>query len=153
MARTRRRTVAVFCCCALLMAAPGCSYVVVKGPPKEAPKEATPSIDCTESIDAPIVDTILAVTGLAVALALGAAYSCPPNEMCMGRGMEAIGAGVVGGLAAGVGGVSAWYGYSKTSKCRSAVACTHGDQAECDRLHWNVPPPASAPAVSPQPSP
>lgn len=107
---------AIACLAAAALAASGCSFMVVRGPPRDTPPGAFPH--CTSAPIAPIIDTGL--FGLAV---FGAVYAhqrldepdggeFPNNDFLrMQRTFSIIGA-VIEGAAAG-------YGYLKVASCRA----------------------------------
>jgi hypothetical protein len=106
-----------------LVASPGCSLILTKGPEPEV----HPPPECTTSVAAPVTDTILAATSVALAIAglAAASSSCPSTGQfgnCgLGQGSgEIVG---IGGAALGVlFGVSAGLGYARTSACRTSLA-------------------------------
>lgn len=104
----------------LVEAGPGCSLILTKGPEPEL----HPPPECTTSAAAPVVDTILAATAVALAVAgfASTSPSCSSNDFGCGIGKgtgEALG---VAGAALGVlFGVSAGVGYGRTSACRASL--------------------------------
>lgn len=99
--------------CAALAAAPGCSFVLVQGPPRG--HEQMTSFSCTRGNAVPLVDAAVAGTGLFVGGTLMAAGHA--NEWVAAYGV--VGAGlVVEGL---VFGVSSLVGFHRTAHCREAL--------------------------------
>jgi hypothetical protein len=106
----------------LVEAGPGCSLILTKGPEPEL----HPPPECTTSVGAPVVDTVLAATSVALAIAglAGASSSCSStggfNGCGIGKGTgEALG---VAGAALGVlFAVSAGVGYGRTRACRASL--------------------------------
>ncbi len=152
-----RRAVAICCCGLLLVMAPGCSFVFVRGAPSEPPMDPVPTarLECTESAVAPAVDTVLGVmsaVGAMIGIA-GYAQGCDPPPKpgqweilgrCWDRNMSggiALAAGIPALVLLG----SAVYGYVKTSRCRQVnaaiVAC---QSADLDACQWLSPPPPPA---------
>jgi hypothetical protein len=110
---------------ALLVATmPGCSLIFTRGPQPEL--HARP--ECTESVAAPVVDTVLAalsVTLLGLGIAAEAESSTPcTGEFCslngigQGSGWIAIAAGAATGILFTT---SAVVGYQRTSACRASL--------------------------------
>ena len=110
---------------ALFVAAfPGCSLIFTKGPQPEL----HPPPQCTESVAAPVVDTVLAalsVTLLGLGIAAEAESSapcagqfCSLNGVGQGTGWIAIAAGAATGILFTT---SAVVGYQRTSACRASL--------------------------------
>jgi hypothetical protein len=110
----------------LVAASPGCSFVFTRGPEatvspaRSGELFGTTSPDCTSSVAAPVVDTVLATLSLAL---IGAAVIAVAN--CKGSGSPAQSAGAIaiaGGAATGaVFTASAVAGYQRTAACRAAL--------------------------------
>lgn len=90
----------------------GCSYLVVRPPPKE--EGPVPYYACTGRIVAPVMDTVLAVSD-----AVAAPYYAMGNNNHSQYANAAL-AGSLLGVA--VFGSSAVYGYYETARCREAQA-------------------------------
>ena len=122
---------------ALVMIAPGCSFIFTRGPPPTPPpgrdggRSRTAPPDCTSSVAAPVVDTVLGTASVALVVAgvAGATYKDPPcrtGEWFCGFGngwTQAAGAGaiIVGTLTGALFIASAAVGYTRTAACRAAV--------------------------------
>jgi hypothetical protein len=110
----------------LVATSPGCSFIFTRGPePAVAQVHSaellrSTSPDCTSSVAAPVVDTVLATLSLAL---IGAGVIVVAN--CKGSGSPAQTGGVIaiaGGAATGaVFTASAVAGYRRTAACRAAV--------------------------------
>lgn len=121
----------------LVLATPGCSFIFTRGPPptpppeglSEPPRAAPP--DCTSSVAAPVVDTVLGTMSLALLVAgiAGVAYkepSCTPGEWFCGFGRgytQAVGGGaiIVGTITGAIFIASAAVGYQRTAACRAVL--------------------------------
>lgn len=124
-----------------LMALGGCSWAFVhKAPTPPIPLE--PFATCTESVAAPILDTVGAASMLAVAAGGGFVLSLTCLDWnqtghCPTAALAAIGA-LPGAALAVVYGFSAWYGYRHTAACRELLelqrACLGGDPRACRRI-------------------
>ncbi len=130
------RAVCVLGAMLLTVASPGCSFIITRGPEptpsaQRAPElSRTPSPECTSSVAAPLVDTVLATASAAVLVAgvVGATSSeppCQPGEWFCGIGRGAgqaagWGAIVVGAITGAVFTASAVTGYGRTADCRRA---------------------------------
>ncbi len=150
MARAGRRAMSVCCCAIIGMTVPGCSLITVRGPPKDPP----PQMECTESGVAPMLDTIVAVVGAALAVSI-ATEKCTSTEFmgCLGHDTSQGAATATVGVGAVVYAISAGYGYWKTARCRTATACVRkADGDACKDIGW-PPPPALAPVPPPAPPP
>lgn len=153
------RALALCCGGALLLTAPGCSFIFVQGPPSASASEAQPTVPlvCTESRDQPTADTVIAVFGLAALAAgalLAANYDCGGDFICVVPPLARFSA-IAGAAVAAIWGSSAMYGYTVTSKCRKELsaleqACASGGDSACARLPR---PPATPPTASPEPPP
>jgi hypothetical protein len=103
----------------ILAVGPGCSLIFTRGPDPEA----KPPPECTTSVAAPVVDTVLAVGSFAL-LGVGIAElgtTCQPNgfDFCsigQATGWVAVIAGAVTGILFTS---SAAVGYTRNSACRS----------------------------------
>jgi hypothetical protein len=98
-----------------LAASPGCSLLLVKGPPAAAVAPA--AVACTRSNAVPFVDATLAGVALYTGGVLLAGGSRSEGW--------AVGASVVGGGLVGEGlvfGVSSLIGFHRTARCRAAQA-------------------------------
>ena len=105
----------------LLSASPGCSLILTKGPEPEV----HPPPECTSSVVAPVADTILAAAAVTLAIAV-LATGCSSST-----GFGNVGCGIGQGVGTGVGvgsgalallfGVSAGFGYTRTSACRASL--------------------------------
>jgi hypothetical protein len=124
----------------------GCSWLFVNKPPQQ-PIPASPPMECTASVASPVIDTVVAV-----ALAAGGAaiivvstqnrsqHACTPSGTLGDCDLYTYGfAG--GGLlmaAAIPTAISAGYGFSKTSDCRTLkeiqLACVSGVENSCAAL-------------------
>jgi hypothetical protein len=106
----------------ILIASPGCSFIFTKGPEPEV----HPPPECTTSVAAPAVDTVMiaASVALVVAGAATAASSCTSGfglNFCglnQGVGLGAILLGAVSGV---VFTSSAVVGFNRTSACRALL--------------------------------
>jgi hypothetical protein len=118
-------------CTALVLATiGGCSWIGVTSPKKQNLGKATAKPECTESVSAPVVDTVaaaayaaIAITGL-VGLAEQDSNDCANSgEFCLDLDFSGlfITMAAIGGIGAAVHTGSAAYGYSSTSDCREAV--------------------------------
>jgi hypothetical protein len=114
-----RRTLRAVTGAVLVVASPGCSFILTRGPEPEV----HPPPPCPTSVEAPVGDTVLAISSAIVA-GLGVALwatSCSPTELvCINR---------VGWIGAAVGGplailftASAATGFSRTTACREFLA-------------------------------
>ena len=120
----------------LLVASPGCSFIFTRGPEptpsaQRAPEPSrTPSPECTSSLAAPVVDTVLATASVALIVA-GVVAATSPEPPCqpaewfcgIGRGAgQAVGWGAiaVGAITGAVFTASAVTGYGRTADCRRA---------------------------------
>lgn len=114
---------AIACITAAALCASGCSFVVVRGPPRNLPPGAV--ADCTSVPVAPIVDTGLFGLGVLGAVVAHQKLDEPdggefPNNdfLRMQRTFSIIGA-VLFGAAAG-------YGYLKVASCRRTRRSSSG---------------------------
>jgi hypothetical protein len=138
---------------ALLLA--GCSFGFVAGPPPQAAQ--LPSVLCTDSNLAPILDSVLG--GLAATISLGAAsatdekWAMDQSDTSFGARSDAI---VVYGALAALEAASAYYGYRTVHTCREAR------QLADDRVQhalqvlpatWPPPPGAALPGATPPTAP
>ena len=139
----------------LLHAGSGCSWALVQKPP-ERPLAPDRPVACTESVAAPVLDTVgaAAMVGLAVGMGTVLSYACidwsqPPS--CPRGAFAAMGA-LPGAIGAVVYGFSAWYGYRHTASCRELGelerACGEGNQGACRLLRE----PAGAPEAATPPA-
>ena len=105
-------------------ALPGCSLILTKGPQPEL----HPPPECTTSVAAPVVDTVLAALSFTL-LGLGVAAEtessapctgefCSLNGIGQGSGWIAIAAGAATGILFTT---SAVVGYQRTSACRASL--------------------------------
>ena len=131
---------------ALLLMSTGCSWIFVKKPPP-LPVEPAPPVACTQSVAAPVLDTIgtvlLATAGVLTIVGGTHVTSCSPgcnyvSCSCAPAPTPYIVAGVaVVGLATTLG-FSAASGYSTTARCRdltqAQASCLTGVEASCRRL-------------------
>jgi len=121
---------------AMLLAIPsgGCSWIGITKPPSR-PIDATPPVQCTTGVAAPVGDTIIGVLTVATGVAVVAfAASMGSNKDSAG----AIVAGV-GGIALGATALaSSIYGYNWTAECRELEElqkkCIAGVEASCAAL-------------------
>jgi len=112
---------------ALVAASPGCSYIFTRGPPatpsvQQSPEPSRPtSPECTSSVAAPVVDTVLAVmlTGLGVVGVVAATAPCTGEYCDIGKGGGAV-VGVIGVATGLLFTASAVTGYRRTADCRAA---------------------------------
>ena len=112
----------------LVAASPGCSYIFTRGPSatpsaQQSPEPSRPtSPECTSSVAAPVVDTVLAValTGLGVVGAVAAAEPCTGEFCGIGKGGGAV-VGIVGVATGLLFTASAVTGYQRTAECRAAL--------------------------------
>jgi hypothetical protein len=112
----------------------GCSWLFVKPLPDRY--ERGDSADCTDSVTAPVIDTLFTLTNV------GSAVYVAGQDNVTNKG-----AAVTAGLAVGALWLSsAIYGYSHTSECREAK-----DDTEYRPAHHYVRP--RAPAIRYQPAP
>jgi hypothetical protein len=106
----------------LVGATPGCSLVLTKGPEPEL----HPPPECTTSVAAPVTDTLLAATSVALAIAglAGSSSSCSNtggfNGCGIGKGTGEI-LGIAGAALGVLFAVSAGVGYGRTSACRASL--------------------------------
>jgi hypothetical protein len=115
----------------LLVPSPGCSLIFTKGPQPEL----HPPPECTQSVAAPVTDTVLATLSVAL-LGLGVAVvadtssspSCPTGGLyyCSNTGRDAeagfgLGAIVAGAALGALFTASAVVGYQQTSACRASL--------------------------------
>lgn len=150
MTGARRRAVSVCCCAVVATTAPGCSMITVRGPPKDP----SPQVDCTESVVAPMLDTVLVVLTAALAVSI-ATEKCTSTEFmgCLGHDISQAPATVAVAVGAGLYAISAGFGYWKTSRCRTTVACVRKDDADaCKEIGW-PPPSARTPEAATVPAP
>jgi len=104
-----------------LVASPGCSFIFTKGPEPEV----HPPPQCTTSVAAPAVDTVMiaASVALVVAGAATAASSCTAGFGLNFCGLKGAGLGAI--LLGAVSGVvftsSAVVGFNRTSACRASL--------------------------------
>jgi hypothetical protein len=103
--------------CVALSFAPGCSYLLVSGPPAE--HERLAYFDCTTSRAAPIEDAVVALAHSGTALAAMSLQSLPNHSGSGGSDGVATAEIAVLGLAA-VGAASAGYGFYTAAKCDRA---------------------------------
>jgi len=99
----------------LLVALTGCSFIGVTRMPHQLP---VGRVDCTESYQQPVVDSLVAAGS---ALALFAANACDNDSCLETRGLLAVPAV----LLALPYSISALYGYGEVSRCDSANAPDH----------------------------
>ncbi len=100
--------------CATLASLPGCSFVLVQGPPRGRGQPA--SFSCTRSNAVPVVDAVLAGTSLFVGATLLAATGGHTDTWI---GPYAV-VGTTFTLEGMVFGVSSLVGFRRTSDCREA---------------------------------
>jgi hypothetical protein len=125
---------------AALLALPtgGCSWIGVTRAPQR-PVPATPPVQCTSGVAAPVGDTIIGVLAIAAGAVLAVAGASP---ICLGApcpadtGLVLAGVGI---MALGVtAGVSAVFGYGWTAECRELeevqTRCIAGVEASCAAL-------------------
>lgn len=125
----------------LLCSSPGCSLFLTKGPEPDL----KPPPECTSVVEAPVIDTILAASSVALAVVLANSASAPCPSSQSGFGSFCFnGVGWAGAAGAGVLALlftsSAIVGYVRTSDCRASLAGTH------------APPPKTPPKSSLLPS-
>ena len=103
--------------CLALLALSGCSLVMVKGPRDTGnPPRTYPS--CTSSLTYPVVDTVLAglfLASMTTAIADNGSMDSTINDKDT-RAERATSAGLMAALF----GVSAYFGYTRVSRCRAA---------------------------------
>jgi hypothetical protein len=120
---------------ALLLAIPsgGCSWIGITKPPSR-PIDATPPVQCTTGVAAPVGDTIIGVLTVATGVALVAIAGSTSNKDSAGAIAAGVGAIALGATA----GVSAGFGYTWTAECRELEefqkACIAGVEASCAAL-------------------
>jgi hypothetical protein len=107
-----------------VVASPGCSLIFTRGPQPEV----HPAPECTASVAAPVVDTVLATASVTLlGLGVGAAStSCtggsgPYPDFCGSVQQGGWGAVVVGAAMGALFITSAVVGYQRTSACRSSL--------------------------------
>jgi len=120
-----------------VVATGGCSWIAVTRPPPR-PVDPAPPVLCTQSVAAPVVDTIVGVA----AVGAGATVtwlsttclmpgSCPTSTGGVVAGAALIALGVVEGVSAG-------FGYAWTAECRELsglqAKCISGVEASCAGL-------------------
>ncbi len=109
-----RLTFGALALAAALGAAPGCSLVLVKGPPRGYQQMA--SFECTRHSAFPLFDAVMAGISLSVGATLISAGYADTDGFT--RPIAVVGAGLaVEGIAWGA---SALIGLSRTSRCRAA---------------------------------
>ena len=145
----------------LLLAGPllgACSFVAVKPPPSGG-YERIEDIDCTESVGAPVVDTIMAPTFAALAVGVFVAAS-DEGDLHQSEGPDLGAVATIGGVglvAAAVSNASsAVYGYITTAECRTEVArweSREDAKAPGDDLAGTSGGEAATPAQEPLPEP
>lgn len=89
-----------------------CSLILVDGPPPTSQQQPDRPLDCTKSRLVPAIDT--AIAALATVGAIYFLVEGDDQQRTLGTAVEA-------GLAAGFG-FSAYKGFTRTSRCREAVA-------------------------------
>jgi hypothetical protein len=118
----------------------GCSWLFVNKPP-EPPTPASPPIECTASVAAPLIDTLAAAL-LAGAGVAGFIYGAQPDQ-CSGGCWFTLKSEAMAGAAVALASavplaISAGYGFSKTSDCRLLkeiqLACVSGVENSCAAL-------------------
>jgi hypothetical protein len=137
---------------ALLLAIPsgGCSWIGVTKPPSR-PIDATPPVQCTSGVAAPVGDTIIGVLAIIAGAVmtsygasggpcsynvLGSSAPCPadPGFVWGGVGIMTVGVAAV---------VSAGFGYNWTADCRELEElqnkCIAGVEASCKNLQVGPP--------------
>ncbi|MCX5731122.1 MAG: hypothetical protein NTY18_07190 [Deltaproteobacteria bacterium] len=123
---------------ALLLAIPsgGCSWIGVTKPPSR-PIDATPPVQCTSGVAAPVGDTILSVLTLVSGIgmtAFGSLWSS--NNVYVWGGIGLLAVGVTTGVSAG-------FGYNWTADCRELEElqnkCIAGVEASCKNLQVGPP--------------
>jgi hypothetical protein len=125
-----RRIVAVALASLLAIPSGGCSWIGITRPPSR-PIDATPPVQCTTGVAAPVGDTIIGVLTAATGVAVVAFSAIFADS-------EYIWAGV-GGIALGATALaSSIYGYNWTSECRELEElqnrCIAGVEASCAAL-------------------
>jgi len=110
----------------LVCSSPGCSLFLTKGPEPDL----KPPPECTSVVEAPVIDTILAASSVALAVVLANSASAPCPSSQNGFGSFCFnGVGWVGAAGAGLLALlftsSAIVGYVRTSDCRASLAGTH----------------------------
>lgn len=129
-ARPRRRLARAFDLvpvAALLAVSPGCSLILTRGPPaSSAEYSQRDESACTESVAAPVADTVIATALLALTAwaIVEAAQPCPHppqvvDSSCGWNGLLYFPAGA-GGLLGALFTTSAVVGYSRTAACRES---------------------------------
>jgi hypothetical protein len=102
----------------LVVAGPGCSLVFTHAPQPEV----HPPPECTTSVAAPVVDTVLATAGVTfLGLGVGVVASSCTGQYCeLGRdgGWAAV---IVGAVTGALFITSAVVGYQRTSACRASL--------------------------------
>ena len=136
----------------VLLFGDGCSVLFVKRPPP-GPLEPQPPVECTTSVAAPVVDTVLAAGSLTGGI-LMATDKCSPSGF-LGSLCTAEKAGGAGLIAAGVALAAVGiYGYLATGECRGVhetqLACVSGVESSCLTLKERG---AVGPPQAPDPSP
>jgi len=134
-----QRVVAVALAFLLAIPSGGCSWIGVTKPPSR-PIDATPPVQCTRSVAAPVGDTIIGVLAVATGVAL-TVLGTNPIGLCNPPCPADTGAiwGGVGLMALGVTAIiSAGFGYSWTADCRELEElqqkCIAGVEASCVAL-------------------
>jgi hypothetical protein len=125
--------VAVALALALAIPSGGCSWIGITRPPSR-PIDATPPVQCTTGVAAPVGDTIIGVLTVAAGVAV-VAFAASMGSMDSGG---AIAAGV-GGIALGATALaSSINGYNWTAECRDLEElqkkCIAGVEASCGAL-------------------
>ena len=121
----------------------GCSWIAVTRAP-ERPVAPSPPVECTRSVAAPVVDTVVGSLALVGGVGMVAAGNHP---ICLSTSCPSEPGLVWGGVAlAAVGvalGVSAGFGYAWTAECREVGAlqnsCIVGVEASCTNLKVGPP--------------
>jgi hypothetical protein len=105
-----------------LSASPGCSFIFTKGPELEV----HPPPECTTSVAAPVVDTVMvaASVALVIAGAATAGSSCNSNtgfNFCGLNQTVGLGAIIAGAVSGVVFTTSAAVGFNRTNACRASL--------------------------------
>ena len=129
----------IACVTFLVAATPGCSFIFTRGPeaaphPQPYPEPSRPpSPECTSSVAAPVVDTVLAAASVALIVAgiaaMSSKSSCHPGDFfCDPNNAFEHGTGEIGIFVGALTGVvftaSAVAGYQRTGACRATLNST-----------------------------
>ena len=128
-----QRIVAVALAWLLAIPSGGCSWIGITRPPSR-PIGATPPVQCTTGVAAPVGDTIIGVLTVAIGVALVAIAGSTDDKDSAGAIAAGVGIMALGATA----GVSAGFGYGWTAECRELEElqkkCIAGVEASCAAL-------------------